>query len=353
VAQSCNLRCTYCFAGDGDYGKTSLMKAETAIRAVEYFAAGQEALQIAFFGGEPLLNLPLIYKVVDFCEAYEGCRFSFAVTTNGTLLEPSVLEYFKEKNFSVTVSYDGPGLQAKQRLSVGKRGNSQELVERKLACLKEHLDELKSFKLRGTISKSNLSLAEDAIAQTLTSQNYRFAVGRHATAAKDLAFSQEDIDELGQIIGRIVTRHLEEKNYEALLKLEPLSTHIKWIHRGKVGRNYCSAGISYVSVSTSGNFYLCHRFTEDESGRVGSLAEGLDLEALSGYADHRRVAKKPCSTCWMREWCGGGCFHENKTASGSATEPDPTFCQLQDLELTQAMRVYTAILANAPSLLGP
>jgi sulfatase maturation enzyme AslB (radical SAM superfamily) len=86
VAETCNLRCNYCYAGDGNYGEDTMMPNDTAFKAVDFLLAQTDKLHIVFFGGEPLLNFKLVKSVVDYCKTKVGKTFSYAMTTNGVLL---------------------------------------------------------------------------------------------------------------------------------------------------------------------------------------------------------------------------------------------------------------------------
>ena len=69
VAQCCNLACDYCFAQGGGYGaRGGLMDESTACRAVDLLleeSGSTTNLQVDFFGGEPLLNLPVVQKTIE------------------------------------------------------------------------------------------------------------------------------------------------------------------------------------------------------------------------------------------------------------------------------------------------
>lgn len=351
MAQGCNLRCTYCFAGEGDYGQKAMMSYETAVRVLEFFSNGKERFHVVFFGGEPLLNYAVIQPLVAWCER-QPCRFSFAMTTNATLLTPEKLAWLKAKNVALTISYDGHGIQARQRLNKDRQSNSEALVERKLAAFKEQLANLQNFKLRATVMRQNLDLLEDALVTTINAQNVRLMISMHSTAANGMRFTDEDIDRLGEILERVVDRYLAARDFDRLLKLENIRLGVQKIHHGYTGARSCGAGLTYLTVSAAGRYYLCHRFNEDESESFGSIEEGLNQERLAEVGRFRGAGAEPCSTCWMRQWCAGGCFHDHKAATGNIFDLDPLFCKLQDLELRQAMRVHAVLRTEAPHLLA-
>lgn len=68
-----------------------------------------ESLHLGFYGGEPLLEIELIKKCVDYIQKnVEGKRITFGITTNGTLLTGEVLQFLYDNDFSITISLDGP-----------------------------------------------------------------------------------------------------------------------------------------------------------------------------------------------------------------------------------------------------
>ena len=68
----CNFACDYCFQGDhGDYNlHADKMSLETAVRVAEWFERELDRVRpqrfvLTFFGGEPLLNLPVMYMLAE------------------------------------------------------------------------------------------------------------------------------------------------------------------------------------------------------------------------------------------------------------------------------------------------
>ena len=73
VSHTCNIQCAYCFAHGGDYGgKAMLMQPDVAEQAIRWIVTEAQVFgrcQIDFFGGEPLLNFPLMQELVPFAKS--------------------------------------------------------------------------------------------------------------------------------------------------------------------------------------------------------------------------------------------------------------------------------------------
>ena len=102
TALQCNFACDYCFQGDhGDYNeRADRMSLETAGRTVAWMTRELDRVKpgklvLTFFGGEPLLNLPVMYDVADrMWQATQDRQVPMYVNiiTNGLLLTPAVVD---------------------------------------------------------------------------------------------------------------------------------------------------------------------------------------------------------------------------------------------------------------------
>ncbi|NRA43943.1 MAG: SPASM domain-containing protein [Oligoflexales bacterium] len=351
VVESCNLRCTYCFAGEGDYGKPSVMSIDIAKQVIQFFTQKRNQLHIVFFGGEPLLNFNLIEQIVHWCEKQSTKSFSYAITTNGVLLKQAILEFFKKYQFEVKISYDGPLLQEKQRFGADNRPRLGAVAEKKLQKYSSALADLRSIKIRSTFAVNHLPDFFSNLIRSLNSFNYKIAYARAAVKDSGFKFTIQDAKKLNSVLEKLVDFYLKQGDFHSLLRISNLKKFIMMVHHGDYHRNFCGAGINYLSVSSSGSFYLCHRFTEDEDESLGDYENGFNLNKFNEIASIRTNKTEPCSSCWMRSLCGGGCFHEHKTASGSIAQIDPIFCMLQDAEIKQSIRIYLLLKHEAPELL--
>lgn len=126
VATDCNIRCTYCYAKQGSYGKIrQTMKVDVAEAAVrKVLACFPHVRHIRLFGGEPLLNIKVIEKTCELVRdklGYPDMKFSIEI--NGTLLDEHIIGVLKEYNVDVGVSLDGPSkLHDSHRVSPGGKG---------------------------------------------------------------------------------------------------------------------------------------------------------------------------------------------------------------------------------------
>ena len=116
VSGQCNLRCDYCFYADEannrgvkSYGEMSLSTLESLVsEAFGYEAA--DSVTFAFQGGEPtLIGLDFYKSLISFANEYNVRKkpVSYAIQTNGTLIDDAFAGFFAENKFLVGLSLDG------------------------------------------------------------------------------------------------------------------------------------------------------------------------------------------------------------------------------------------------------
>lgn len=112
----CNLGCEYCYflSKEKLYPDSSFqMSSELLEEYTRQYIDSQLVPEATFAwqGGEPtLIGLDFYKKAVEFQEKYKrpGMKIINALQTNGTLLDDEWCSFFKEKNFHVGISIDGP-----------------------------------------------------------------------------------------------------------------------------------------------------------------------------------------------------------------------------------------------------
>lgn len=121
VTDSCNLKCTYCIYGEfyhnHDERTNKKIDATKAKLLIDFLMkkisspANYSPLHeifISFYGGEPLLNMDFIKKIVYYTQHLQNnhIKFNYMMTTNAIYLK-KYFNFLFEYDFMVTVSLDG------------------------------------------------------------------------------------------------------------------------------------------------------------------------------------------------------------------------------------------------------
>jgi uncharacterized protein len=317
VAQKCNLGCTYCYAQQGEFGGAAKsMSQEQADRATDLLVDNADPgarLNIAFLGGEPLVNRPVVQattrRAAELAER-RGLKLTFSITTNGTLLGEADADFFEAHGFAVTISLDGPQ-PVHDALRPYKGGaGSFETIMRRLRPLLARQRRCQ-VTARVTVTPANLGLRQtldDFIAAGFHS------VGFAPMLASPSGQGEMQLGDLEVMLGELIDCGHEFERQTLAGKRYPfanLANALREIGRGTHRPYPCGAGAGYLGVSADGALSACHRFVGDEEGAMGSLAAGIDRDRQADWLAERHVHRQePCRSCWARYLCGGGCHHE-------------------------------------------
>jgi uncharacterized protein len=138
------------------------MNNETAQRLIDYvkqkqIAKGRE-VEIRFYGGEPLLALPMLRNIAEpllAAAVANGTKFSCSLVTNGTLLTRAVIDELLPLGLtSAQVTLDGPkAIHDSQRPFVSGNGSFDLILKNIKAVYK-----LVTLKLGGNFTRDNYSV---------------------------------------------------------------------------------------------------------------------------------------------------------------------------------------------------
>jgi uncharacterized protein len=112
----CNLDCAYCFFLDKEVfypGSKFRMSDATLEQYIKQLIEAHrvDEVTIAWQGGEPtIMGLDFFRRAMALAEKHRrpGMRFQHTMQTNGTLLDEEWMAFFKEHNFLIGISLDGP-----------------------------------------------------------------------------------------------------------------------------------------------------------------------------------------------------------------------------------------------------
>ena len=346
LAQTCNMRCTYCLGGGGEYGRPGMMSEQTALSAVDWFLESSRSasrVQISFAGGEPLLAFPLLQRVVTHAReqaAAQGQVVSFGMNTNGSLLTEPVVAFLAKEGIVPTISFDGPAaVQDRQRPFRNGRG-SFDRVRRNVRRLRAVMPDLTA---QATVCDGSDPFA---IRRGLEEAGFRKCVlnrpspalprGRgDAGTGADAAADAQPAEARRKAAERMTEyRRAEVDGHFAAVRDRDLAAaaptrEMKMLAQLAAGRRNpasCAVGRGVAAVAADGDVYPCPSFLGLEPMRIGHIGEC----AAEDMVDRRRTAVENlplCRSCWARYLCGGGCFYDNLACTGDLRRPDPLFCQ--------------------------
>ncbi|KZR62105.1 radical SAM protein [Prochlorococcus sp. MIT 1303] len=334
VIQECNMSCTYCYGVEGRYGSGGKMDEKTAYSTVDWLikqSNENKELQINFFGGEPLLAFDLVEKTINYAETkakQNNKKISFGLNTNGTLLNQKIIDFLKQHNTSISVSFDGEkAIQDKVRPLKNGKSSYDKIVPN----LKLLLSSDAQTHVHTVLSERNdLERSEKAISN-IGIQSMTYSIETPLRTESNTVEHKRDISEILKTLSKEkqkIMRLITDRNSSELSRQNGLVWNCAKQFLGAPKRQYhCNAGRNYAAVSVSGDVYLCHRFVGDKKHKVGSISHGKPI--LDDYQKSNIETHPTCRNCFAKLTCGGGCYHENFTANDSDFEPNEDFCKIQ------------------------
>ncbi|MBC7927066.1 MAG: quinohemoprotein amine dehydrogenase maturation protein [Bryobacteraceae bacterium] len=364
LTNQCNLACQYCYEFGEDKlatpdGKPKFMDHDVARASVDHLlesSQGRRAVHITFFGGETLMNFPLLKWVVNYAStraAEVGKSIDYSLTTNGTLLSPEIIEFLAEEKIGVTVSIDGPKeMHDALRVYSNGRGSYDVMAPKVKQLLARH--KTRPIAARVTLTdrvtdvrtifrhlREEMGFSEVGFAPVTASAERLYSIGNNNMDKilgqfRDLAFEYRDAAIAGRAHG-----------------FSNVSDTLAELHAGINKSHPCGAGLGLVGVGPSGDIAPCHRFVDSDEHAMGNVMNGgLDRAKQQEFLSKGHVsAKYECQSCWARPLCAGGCHHEAFVRFGDTGHPNLHFCDWIRGWTDLCLQIYGEIAARNPSFL--
>lgn len=317
VAQDCNLRCRYCYAEGGAYGGPSrLLAPDTARKAVRLLvrqADDRQPATLVLFGGEPLLNMAALRAAVEEAAtrgAEAGKKIQISLTTNGTLLEPDIVDFLKRNRVMVAISLDGPpDLHDANRPDAAGRGSYARILPRVARLLQETPVPVAA---RVTLTPDQWGRIEEVFDHLTGLGFHEVGIAPASPISPELLPTAAQEETLLASFTAMARRFQQEAAAGRVLPFSNILDLLGRLHRGQTKSIACGAGFGYLAVDADGAFFPCHRLAGESAFRVGHLESGVDGEkirsSLAALTDSR---EELCTGCWARALCAGGCHYEN------------------------------------------
>jgi uncharacterized protein len=339
IGPICNLDCEYCYYLHKEElypsGERWRMPPETLETYIAQYIDAQPAdapeVTFAWQGGEPtLLGVEFFRRVVELQQkhARRGMRIVNSLQTNGVLLDVEWTTFFRENDFLIGISIDGPG-ELHDRYRYDRKGNpSSDAVMRGMRLLR---DENVQFNVLTVVNRHNgdsgrrvYTYLRDNGAEHIQFIPIveRKGVGRHAECLDEAGKAQASLDEL------VSSRSVRPEQFGRFL----IEVFDEWSRRD-VGRVFVQifdqAFSAWVGVEPSlcvfrkqcgralaiehnGDVFSCDHFVEPDY-KLGNIHD-LPLIEMAGSEAQRRFGEaketalpRYCRECEVRFACNGEC----------------------------------------------
>lgn len=351
ISHDCNLRCEYCFAGTGDYGKKRMnMTSEIGLLAVDYLiekSVGRRNLEVDFFGGEPLINFGVVKDVVEYARSKEKEHnkvFRFTMTTNGVLLTDDKIEFINKEMSNVVLSIDGrKETNDKVRRRINQKGCYDDIMPKFKKLVDGRGDG--QYYVRGTFTKYNLDFAQDVLHLNNCGFDQISVEPVVSDAKMPYAITEGDLPRIYDEYENLAKMMIERKErkdgfnfFHFMMDLEQGPCAIKRL-RG------CGAGNEYCAITPDGEVYPCHQFVGHDEWKMGDVFErSIDMEKKELFAKSTVYGKEDCRSCWAKFYCSGGCNANSVLYCGDMKKPYKISCDLEKKRVECAIMVKAATM---------
>ena len=283
----CQLNCRYC----GGSIDESIMPPEISYDMKELvdFINSLKRVSIAFYGGEPLLRMDLIKKIMDEVDAEH-----FILQTNGLMLSKLEREYI-QKFSTILVSIDG-----RKSVTEYYRGK---IYDRVL----EEVKRIRGFYKNELIARMVASLKTDIYEDVVHLLNLGLFTHVHwQIDAVWNPYSSEFLIWLERYkkgITKLAALFNKELKKGRILGIVPFLGVLKAMIFEENPKPPCGSGTESFAITTDGKIIACPIAAEFDWNIVGDLQSGIRREI---------DIKSPCPECDCFKICGGRCLFTNR-----------------------------------------
>lgn len=303
--EKCNFHCKYCYSAEGRSSQElSIGQIETTL---SYFLSSDRAAvkdrTIMFMGGgEPVLSWTLLEQATLIAERIakeQGITAHFSLTTNGSIMSDQMLEFLKEHDFTVQISFEIlPDVQNDQR-------GSYDAVERNLKRLTEY--GINNY-VRSTITEKNVDRIPEMVEHCHT--HFPKVVKMSCQQVVDPEFFTSK-----EIVHDFFERYFESfqkgvtKAEEYGITLRSSSSHLlNYSKREK----FC---YNLLCLTPSGTLTMCPDVSSPkekdyEDSLIGEVKDGsvvFSQEAFKRLSNGSIHTIDKCRMCYAKWNCGSGC----------------------------------------------
>ena len=347
TTRNCNLNCKYCFEGE----KTNEVMLPSKIAIIlefinnyleQNFIEDKEHVVIDFNGGEALLNKQFI---TSFINATTEKNYSYAITTNGILLDNDIIQLIKEKRIRLQISLDGKRESHNlNRITKDNHGSFDQVIE-KLIMLKE----------RELSASVDISLVVTPETVDKLSENilYILNLGFHkiyASYCADYQWSEESLRIFSIQLNNLRKIYNDFYNQGIPIYISLISENIESTLR-HCKKPLCGACIDCIAILPNGNILPCGGFVgcdNEDDICIGNIYSGIDPKRINFYLEHKDLSlnNEECKICKLLSRCHHNCLAVNNRVEGSCLKIPECTCNINQMAIFESEQILIDLLQN-------
>ncbi len=356
LTRTCNLKCVHCYT-DSEAKKYSDELTTAQAKAVLDDLAAFKVPAVLFSGGEPLVRKD-IFELAAYARSL---GLHVVASTNGTLIDKSTAERFKELQFAyIGISLDSaiPAVHDEFRgsagafertmrgfrycVEVGQKVGLRLTLTRHTA---QDLDRLFEFIEREGINRACFyhlcpsGRGKNLLA--LTPEESRTAVDTIITRTQDLISRGKNVEILtvdNPCDGAYLYLRMLKENHP---RAQQVLDMINWNGGGRYSSGVGIGNIDFFGNVHADQFSMFRTFGNVKTRKFSEIWQDASDPILGGLKNRLPLLKGRCGTCRFKAVCGGGLRARAEVLTDDPWASDPA-CYLSDEEISSLEPAVTA-----------
>lgn len=305
---TCNFNCSYCYSAKGRSNTT--LQYDVLDKALEYFIDPQRLkerhLSLSFIGGgEPLLSWPLVkhgIEYADFLASRYGFSLFMTITTNGSIMNDSIIDVLSQYCVLPNVSFD--------ILEEAQNKHRKHFLQ---VC--KTLDKLCE---KGLIPVVNATITPDSVERMQEMFDF---MNEHFPLITDMVFEpvvSNEIFTTPQELGAFYDKYIYHF-FRTRAKAKVIHKNITCRIFKNVDSLLERGCPSKLSLTPQGELSICYcvsspkekMYTQRVYGNVDTNGVHIDEEKFKRINEINIYSYPKCENCFAKWHCAGGCMCPN------------------------------------------
>lgn len=353
VTDSCNLNCTYCALGElyDGYDKRIGKKINISysINLLKYIFDNKpknkfSKLYISFYGGEALLNMDFIKRIVDISKQLNSKKeieIEYSITTNATLIHKHI-DFLAQNKFELLVSLDGNEENHSYRVFAKSKKNSfHKVIENIDLIQKKYPEYFKEYINFNAVlhDKSSVKDIYEFIytryhkIPRISELNTRNIKVEKIELLKNMfrrkweseVEFQDGESELSKITRSSMSLYSELTDFLKFISINYYLSHINalfLVDEEFLPTNTCTPFSKKIFLTNRNKLLPCEKINYKYSlGNVDDKKIDIDITKITEqYNFYYNKIKKSCQSCYAYRHCGVCLFHLSNIDSINSEE---------------------------------